>query len=67
MKQPEHDLPAKVLIVDDEQQITRVLRTALSTQGYSLRVAASFSNWEHRHSFLGGKSESLICASLTTY
>ena len=41
MKQPEHDLPAKVLIVDDEQQITRVLRTALSTQGYSLRVASN--------------------------
>ncbi len=40
MKQPERDLPAKVLIVDDEPQITRVLRTALSTQGYSLRVAA---------------------------
>ena len=36
MKQPERDLPAKVLIVDDEPQITRVLRTALSTQGYSL-------------------------------
>ena len=41
MKQPEHDLPAKVLIVDDEPQITRVLRTALSTQGYSLRIAAN--------------------------
>ncbi|HEY6374429.1 MAG TPA: response regulator transcription factor [Edaphobacter sp.] len=41
MKQPERDLPAKVLIVDDEPQITRVLRTALSTQGYSLRVAAN--------------------------
>ena len=41
MKQPEHDLPAKVLIVDDEPQITRVLRTALSTQGYSLRVASN--------------------------
>jgi len=41
MKQNEHDLPAKVLIVDDEPQITRVLRTALSTQGYSLRVAAN--------------------------
>jgi two-component system, OmpR family, KDP operon response regulator KdpE len=32
---------AKILIVDDEPQITRVLRTALSTQGYSLRVAAN--------------------------
>jgi len=30
---------AKILIVDDEPQITRVLRTALSTQGYALRVA----------------------------
>jgi len=32
---------AKILIVDDEAQITRVLRTALSTQGYSLRVATN--------------------------
>lgn len=32
---------AKILIVDDEPQITRVLRTALSTQGYSLRIAAN--------------------------
>ncbi|MBB5340217.1 response regulator transcription factor [Tunturiibacter gelidoferens] len=32
---------AKILIVDDEAQITRVLRTALSTQGYSLRIAAN--------------------------
>jgi two-component system KDP operon response regulator KdpE len=31
---------AKILIVDDEPQILRVLRTSLSTQGYSLRVAA---------------------------
>jgi two-component system, OmpR family, KDP operon response regulator KdpE len=37
-----HDsAPAKILIVDDEPQITRVLRTALSTQGYSLRIAAN--------------------------
>jgi len=28
-----------ILVVDDEAQITRVLRTALSTQGYDLRVA----------------------------
>jgi two-component system KDP operon response regulator KdpE len=35
------DEPAKILIVDDEVQITRVLRTALSTQGYSLKVAAN--------------------------
>src|SRR3984885_10498169 len=41
MKQNEDDQPPKILIVDDEQQITRVLRTALSTQGYSLRVAAN--------------------------
>jgi len=32
---------ARILIVDDEPQITRVLRTALSTQGYSLRVATN--------------------------
>jgi two-component system KDP operon response regulator KdpE len=41
MKANEHDQPAKILIVDDEPQITRVLRTALSTQGYSLQVAAN--------------------------
>jgi two-component system, OmpR family, KDP operon response regulator KdpE len=41
MKQNEHDQPAKILIVDDEAQITRVLRTALSTQGHSLRIAAN--------------------------
>jgi two-component system, OmpR family, KDP operon response regulator KdpE len=41
MKQNEPDAPAKILIVDDEPQITRVLRTALSTQGYSLRIAAN--------------------------
>jgi two-component system, OmpR family, KDP operon response regulator KdpE len=41
MKQNEHDQLAKILIVDDEPQITRVLRTALSTQGYSLRIAAN--------------------------
>jgi two-component system KDP operon response regulator KdpE len=41
MKQNEQDQPAKILIVDDEPQITRVLRTALSTQGYSLRIAAN--------------------------
>ena len=40
MKPGEHEVPAKILIVDDEPQITRVLRTALSTQGYSLRIAA---------------------------
>jgi two-component system, OmpR family, KDP operon response regulator KdpE len=41
MKQNENDQPAKILIVDDEPQITRVLRTALSTQGHSLRIAAN--------------------------
>ena len=40
MKQNDRDQPLKILVVDDEPQITRVLRTALSTQGYSLRVAA---------------------------
>lgn len=32
---------AKILIVDDEPQIIRVLRTALSTQGYVVRLAAN--------------------------
>jgi two-component system, OmpR family, KDP operon response regulator KdpE len=42
MKQIQNDhQKAKILIVDDEPQITRVLRTALSTQGYSLRIAAN--------------------------
>jgi two-component system KDP operon response regulator KdpE len=41
MKQTGQDQPAKILLVDDESQITRVLRTALSTQGYLLRVAAN--------------------------
>jgi two-component system, OmpR family, KDP operon response regulator KdpE len=41
MKQHELQEHAKILVVDDEPQITRVLRTALSTQGYSLRVAAN--------------------------
>ena len=41
MKQNEQDQQAKILIVDDEPQITRVLRTALSTQGYSMRIAAN--------------------------
>lgn len=40
MKHTQDEQPAKILLVDDEPQITRVLRTALSTQGYSLRVAA---------------------------
>ena len=41
MKQNGREHAAKILIVEDEPQITRVLRTALSTQGYSLRVAAN--------------------------
>lgn len=37
MKAQEH--PAKILLVDDEPQILRVLRTALSSQPYLLRTA----------------------------
>src|SRR5277367_2709381 len=33
--------PAHILIVDDEPQITRVLRTSLSAQGYDIRIANS--------------------------
>jgi two-component system KDP operon response regulator KdpE len=29
----------RILVVDDEPQITRVLRTTLSAQGYDIRVA----------------------------
>src|SRR5437762_4456128 len=43
---------SRVLVVDDEPQITRVLRTVLSSQGYQVRVAAegesallSFNEW----------------------
>ncbi len=32
---------AKILIVDDEPQILRVLRTSLTAQGYALKVAAN--------------------------
>jgi len=28
-----------IIVVDDEPQITRVLRTSLDTQGYDIRVA----------------------------
>jgi two-component system KDP operon response regulator KdpE len=31
--------PAHILVVDDEPQITRVLRTSLSAQGYDIRIA----------------------------
>jgi len=41
LKATERDTPPKILIVDDEPQITRVLRTALSTQGYVLHLAAN--------------------------
>ena len=41
MKPGERDQPAKILIVDDEPQIVRVLRTALSAQGYAVRVATN--------------------------
>jgi two-component system, OmpR family, KDP operon response regulator KdpE len=34
-----NDPPAKILIVDDEPQIIRVLKTALSTLGYSVRTS----------------------------
>jgi two-component system, OmpR family, KDP operon response regulator KdpE len=33
--------PAHILVVDDEPQITRVLRTSLSAQGYDIRIANS--------------------------
>jgi two-component system KDP operon response regulator KdpE len=32
-------MPGKILIIDDEPQITRVLRAALSAQGYDVRTA----------------------------
>lgn len=41
MKPIEPGQPAKILIVDDEPQIIRVLRTALSTQGYAVRIASN--------------------------
>ena len=30
-----------ILVVDDEPQITRVLKTTLSSQGYGVRIAAN--------------------------
>jgi two-component system KDP operon response regulator KdpE len=49
MERAEH---ARVLVVDDEPQITRVLKTVLSSQGYDVRTAAegesalaSFRDW----------------------
>ena len=41
MRSNERGEVAKILIVDDEPQIIRVLRTALSAQGYIVRVAAN--------------------------
>jgi two-component system, OmpR family, KDP operon response regulator KdpE len=48
----EHVEHARVLVVDDEPQITRVLKTVLSSQGYDVRTAAegesalaSFRDW----------------------
>ena len=32
--------PRRILVVDDEPQIARVLRTGLKTHGYDVRVAA---------------------------
>ena len=44
--------PAKILVVDDEPQLTRVLRTGLKSHGYDVRAAAdglagfeAFSDW----------------------
>src|ERR1700739_2484782 len=34
-----NDEHRRILVVDDEPQITRVLRTTLSAQGYDIRVA----------------------------
>ena len=46
------ELKRRILIVDDEPQITRVLRTGLATHGYDVRVAAdgetaldTFNDW----------------------
>jgi two-component system KDP operon response regulator KdpE len=33
--------PARILVVDDEDQITRVLRTSLGAQGYAVELAAN--------------------------
>src|SRR5580658_10156311 len=35
----ERKMPGRILIIDDESQITRVLRGALSAQGYDVRTA----------------------------
>ena len=41
MKSTDRGQEAKILIVDDEPQIIRVLLTALSTQGYAVRIASN--------------------------
>jgi two-component system KDP operon response regulator KdpE len=41
VKPLERDAPFRILIVDDEPQITRVLRTALSTQAYIIHIASN--------------------------
>jgi two-component system KDP operon response regulator KdpE len=33
------DMPGRILVIDDETQITRVLRAALSAQGFDVRIA----------------------------
>ncbi|MEI9969433.1 MAG: response regulator [Terracidiphilus sp.] len=35
----EKNMPGRILVIDDEPQITRVLRAALSAQGYDVRAA----------------------------
>jgi two-component system KDP operon response regulator KdpE len=35
----EDSMPGRILVIDDEPQITRVLRAALSAQGYDVRTA----------------------------
>ena len=35
------DIKKKILVVDDEAQISRVLKTTLSTQGYVVRTASN--------------------------
>ena len=32
-------MPGRILVIDDEPQITRVLRASLSAQGYDVRTA----------------------------
>ena len=39
MNEPRNSEHRRILVVDDETQITRVLRTSLSAQNYDVRVA----------------------------